>query len=42
MNDSGFWVVQKLSGFTERNAKNMVMLLTVISVAGLLLSCRLN
>ena len=39
MNDSGFWVVQKLSGFTEREMlKTWSLLLTVISIAGLLLS----
>ena len=39
MNDSGFWVVQKLSGFTEKEMlKTWSVLLTVISVAGLLLS----
>ena len=39
MNDSGFWVVQKLSGFTEKEMlKTWSLLLTVISIAGLLLS----
>ena len=39
MNDSGFWVVQKLSGFTEKEMlKTWSVLLTMISVAGLLLS----
>ena len=39
MNDSGFWVVQKLSGFTEREMlKTWSLLLTIISIAGLLLS----
>ena len=39
MNDSGFWVVQKLSGFTEKEMlKTWSVLLSAISVAGLLLS----
>lgn len=37
MNDSGFWVVSKLSGFTERETlQSWTVLLTVMSVAGLL------
>ena len=39
MNDSGFWVVQKLSGFTEKEMlKTWSVLLTVISVVGVVLS----
>ena len=39
MNDSGFWVVQKLSGLTENEMlKTWSVLLTVISVFGLILS----
>ena len=37
MNDSGFWVVGKLSGFTEKETlKSWTMLVTVASVAGLI------
>ena len=37
MNDSGFWVVQRLSGFTEKETlKTWTVMLTAISVAGLL------
>ena len=37
MNDSGFWVVGKLSGFTEKETlKTWTVALTVNSVAGLL------
>jgi GntP family gluconate:H+ symporter len=37
MNDSGFWVVGKLSGFTEKETlKTWTALVTVISVAGLI------
>ena len=37
MNDSGFWVVGKLSGFTERETlKSWTMVLTVNSVGGLI------
>jgi GntP family gluconate:H+ symporter len=37
MNDSGFWVVGKLSGLTERETlKTWTCLVTVISVAGLI------
>lgn len=37
MNDSGFWVVCKMSGFTERETlKSWTVLLTMISVVGLL------
>jgi GntP family gluconate:H+ symporter len=36
MNDSGFWVVQKLSGFTEKETlKTWSVLLTAIAVLGL-------
>ena len=39
MNDSGFWVVQKLSGFTEKEMlKTWSVLLTVISIVGVVLS----
>ena len=39
MNDSGFWVVQKLSGFTEREMlRTWSTLLTVISVCGVIIS----
>ena len=39
MNDSGFWVVQKLSGFTEREMlRTWSTLLTVISVSGVIIS----
>lgn len=38
MNDSGFWVVQRLSGFTEKETlKTWSILLTVISLAGLMI-----
>ncbi len=37
MNDSGFWVVGKLSGFTEKETlKSWTVLLTAISVVGLI------
>jgi len=36
MNDSGFWVVQRLSGFTEKETlKTWSVMLTAISVLGL-------
>ena len=39
MNDSGFWVVQKLSGFTEKEMlRTWSVLLTAISLAGVVLS----
>ena len=39
MNDSGFWVVQKLSGFTEKEMlKTWSVLLTAISLVGIVLS----
>jgi len=41
MNDSGFWVVGKLSGFTEKEAlKTWTVALTVNSAAGLAV-CRI-
>jgi GntP family gluconate:H+ symporter len=37
MNDSGFWVVAKLSGFTEQETlKTWSVVLTAISVIGLI------
>jgi GntP family gluconate:H+ symporter len=39
MNDSGFWVVQKLSGFSEKEMlKTWSVLLTAISLVGIVLS----
>ena len=39
MNDSGFWVVQKLSGFTEKEMlSTWSVLLTLISLVGVILS----
>jgi gluconate:H+ symporter, GntP family len=39
MNDSGFWVVSRLSGFTERETlRTWTVLLTFISVSGFLFS----
>ena len=41
MNDSGFWVVQRLSGFSEKETlKTWSVLLTAISLVGLI-SCML-
>jgi GntP family gluconate:H+ symporter len=38
MNDSGFWVVQRLSGFTEKETlKTWSILLTAISLLGLII-----
>jgi GntP family gluconate:H+ symporter len=38
MNDSGFWVVQRLSGFTEQETlKTWSVLLTAVSLAGLMM-----
>ena len=38
MNDSGFWVVQRLSGFTEKETlKTWSVLLTAISLLGLVM-----
>jgi GntP family gluconate:H+ symporter len=37
MNDSGFWVVAKMSGFTEKEALNTwTVLLAIISLVGLI------
>jgi len=37
MNDSGFWVVAKMSGFTEKEAlKTWTVLLALIGVVGLI------
>ncbi len=39
MNDSGFWVVSRLSGFTERETlRTWTVSLTIVSVIGLLLT----
>jgi gluconate:H+ symporter, GntP family len=39
MNDSGFWVVSKLGGLTEKETlKSWTIMLTVLSVAGLILT----
>ena len=39
MNDSGFWVVQRLSGFTEKETlKTCSVLLTAISLLGLVIT----
>ncbi|HBJ61828.1 MAG TPA: hypothetical protein DDY76_08855, partial [Opitutae bacterium] len=39
MNDSGFWVVQRLSGFTERETlATWSVLLTAISFLGLVVT----
>ena len=39
MNDSGFWVVQRLSGFTEKETlKTWSVLLTAISLLGLVIT----
>ena len=36
MNDSGFWVVSRMSGFTERETlSTWTVLLSVLSVVGL-------
>ena len=38
MNDSGFWVVARLSGFTEKEAlKSWTLMLALVSVLGLVL-----
>ena len=38
MNDSGFWVVQRLSGFTEKETlRTWTVLLTAISLLGLII-----
>jgi len=37
MNDSGFWVVQRMSGFTEKETlKTWTVMLTVIGIAGII------
>jgi len=37
MNDSGFWVVQRLSGFTEKETlRTWTVLLTAIAIVGLI------
>jgi GntP family gluconate:H+ symporter len=39
MNDSGFWVVSRLSGMTEKETlKSFSLMLTIISLAGLLVT----
>ena len=39
MNDSGFWVVSRLSGFTEKETlKTWSLLLSIISVVGITLT----
>jgi GntP family gluconate:H+ symporter len=39
MNDSGFWVVSRLSGFTERETlKTWSLLLSIISLVGVTLT----
>ena len=43
MNDSGFWVVSRLSGFTERETlRTWTVLLTIISVVGVLFTWLLS
>lgn len=43
MNDSGFWVVSRLSGFTERETlRTWSLLLTIISVVGVLFTWLLS
>ena len=43
MNDSGFWVVSRLSGFTEKETlKTWTVLLTIVSVVGLLFTLLLS
>jgi gluconate:H+ symporter, GntP family len=43
MNDSGFWVVSRLSGFTERETlRTWSVLLTAISIVGLVLTLVLS
>ena len=38
MNDSGFWLVQKLSGFSEAEVlRTWTVLLTLISITGLVI-----
>jgi H+/gluconate symporter-like permease len=39
MNDSGFWTVSKLSGFTEKETlQSWTVIVTTISVSGLILT----
>ena len=39
MNDSGFWVVSRLAGLTEREMlKSFTILLTIISLTGLIIT----
>jgi GntP family gluconate:H+ symporter len=39
MNDSGFWTVSKLSGFTERETlQSWTLIVSTISVTGLVLT----
>jgi GntP family gluconate:H+ symporter len=39
MNDSGFWVVSRLSGFTEKETlRTWTVSLTIVSIIGLLLT----
>lgn len=43
MNDSGFWLVSRLGGFTERQTlRSWTVLLTVLSVAGLVVALVLD
>jgi GntP family gluconate:H+ symporter len=43
MNDSGFWVVSRLSGFTEKETlKTWSVLLTVIAIVGITLTLTLS
>lgn len=43
MNDSGFWVVSRLSGFTEKETlRTWSVLLTIISIVGLILALLLS
>lgn len=43
MNDSGFWVVSRLSGFTEKETlRTWTVLLTIISVVGIALTWTLS
>ncbi len=43
MNDSGFWVVSRLTGFTERETlKTWTVLLTIISIVGIVMTMLLS
>ena len=43
MNDSGFWVVSRLSGFTEKETlRTWTVSLSIVSVIGLLLTLALS